>query len=347
MRVLFSFFLSSVLFSCVPESEPASTPKNDPADQGIYILNEGLWGQNNSSLQFFSFRSETVTGDLKTGVLGEPLGDTGNSMSIDGEYGIISVTSSNKLVWFDLKSGIAVKSLKFSTDTTPRESLIGPDSYLYISSFYRHQVLVIDSKTNAVINTIPVDPNPENLASDGEHLFVSCNGLGSGQTILKIPFGNPDGKIKITVPQNPDRITVVSDGILVFCLGNLWDAKPQSRIVKIRKNENVVGQTFDAGIPIQSVCEYGTNKLAVTTSDAVFVINSELAVTDTLFSRKTVSFKGKILSQTCYDQKREWFWVTSTDAYTVRGWLEAFHRGTRVAGPVQVGLNPGSLMVKP
>ncbi|MCA0445674.1 MAG: hypothetical protein LCH54_05540 [Bacteroidetes bacterium] len=347
MKNVFLFFIFLVLVSCKQDSDTGEIPPEVSADPGIYILNEGLWGQNNSSLQFFSLISGTVAGDLKTGVLGEPLGDTGNSMSTNGSLGLISVTSSNKLVWFDLKSGKKVKSYKFPAEATPRESLIGPDGNLYISSFYQHQVLVINSKTDEVVNKIPVDSYPENLAADSDNLYVSCNGLGSGQTLMKIPFLNPDGKTKITVPQNPDKIMVVSDGILVFCLGNLWDAKPQSRIVKIENGQNSVSKSFDAGMQIQSVCEYGTTKLAVTTSEAVFVINSDLVVTDTLINRKSVLFKGKILSQTIYDPKKDWFWVTSTDAYTVRGWLEAFHKGTRVAGPVQVGLNPGSLLVKP
>lgn len=347
MKVFLYLLLVLTLFSCDPSSDTGVSSKIDQDEQGIYILNEGLWGQNNSSLQFFSLKTGSVYGDLKTGVTGDLLGDTGNSMCTDGSFGIITVTSSNKLVWFNLKSGKTVKSLKFSTDSTPRESLVGPDGNLYISSFYRHLVLVVNPETQTVINSIQVDPYPENLETDGENLFVSCNGLGSGRTLFKIPFLNPEEKIKITVPQNPDKIIAVPDGILVLCLGNLWDAKPESRIVKIGKGQNSVSQTYDPGLPVQSVCSFGPDKLAVTTSDAVLILNSELQITDTLINRKTVAFKGKILSQTVYDPKTERFWVSSTDAYTVRGWLEAFHLKNRVAGPVQVGLNPGSLLVKP
>lgn len=347
MKIAFFLILPLFILSCDKTPEDEQFPKQVPSEPGIYILNEGIWGQNNSSLQFFSVTTGLLSGDLKTGVLGEPLGDTGNSMTIDGGFGLISVTSSNKLVWFDLNSGTIKKSYKFSSDSSPRESLIGPDGMIYISSFYQHQILVINPSTQNVIKFIPVDQYPENLASDGENLYVSCNGMGSGRTVLKIPFQNAEAIISISVPQNPDKLVSSPTGLLVYCQGNLWEAKPKSRIVKIDRISNMISDSLDPEMPVKSVCEAGSGKISVTTDDAVFIVNSDLSITDTLVDRKKLNFKGKIVYQTCFDAKTGWFWVTTTDAYTVRGWLEAFHNGNRVAGPVQVGINPGSLLVKP
>lgn len=347
MKFVGLLLIFPLFVSCEKDPDDEIFPKPAPTESGIYILNEGIWGQNNSSLQFYSVTTGLLSGDLKTGVLGEPLGDTGNSMTTDGDFGLISVTSSNKLVWFDLKTGEFKKNLKFKTDSTPRETLKGPDGNLYISSYYQHQILVINPSTHDLISAIPVDPYPENLVSDGENLYVSCNGMGSGRTVMKIPFQNFGNISKITVPQNPDKLVSTAQGILVFCQGNLWDAKPQSRIVKIDRLSGQVTDSLNPGMPVKSVCEGGSGTLVLTTDEAVFIANSNLTITDTLLQRTKTNFKGKIVFQTCYEANTGRLWVTTTDAYTVRGWLEAFQNGNRVSGPVQVGLNPGSLMVKP
>jgi len=317
-----------------------------PDEPGVFILNEGLWGQNNSSLQFFSGKTGQISGDTETGVLGRLLGDTGNSMAQEGGLGRISVTSSNKLVWFSLKDGSFVSELAFGTDASPRESVILPDGRLMISSYYSHRILVVDRATGKQTGSVSVESYPEALAFDGTCLWVSCNGLGAGKTVEKIPVSDFSGKISIRVPTNPDRISVTGDGVLVYCQGNLWQKDPGGKLVKIRSSDSRVTDSLSFSSLIRSVTAI-PDGMVVTTDAAVLKISGSLAVSDTLLDRSKTSFKGKIICETAYVPETETFWITTTDAYTVRGWLEGFRNGLRAAGPVQTGLNPGSLLVKP
>ncbi len=344
MKSVLSLIILIPFFAGCDSGNPGSG--SAPDEPGVFILNEGLWGQNNSSLQFFSGKTGQISGDTETGVLGRLLGDTGNSMLQEGALGRISVTSSNKLVWFSLKDGSFVSELAFGTDSSPRESVRLPDGRLMISSYYTHRILIADPATGKQTGSVPVNPYPEALAFDGTCLWVSCNGLGAGNTVEKIPVSDFSGKVSIRVPTNPDRISVVDDGVLVYCQGNLWQKDPGGKLVKIRSSDSRVTDSLSFSSPVRSVTAV-PDGMVVTTDAAVLKISGSLVISDTLFDRSKSPFKGKIICETVFVPETETLWVTTTDAYTVRGWLEGFRNGLRIAGPVQTGLNPGSLLVKP
>ena len=71
-----------ILFSCKKDDvAPPVTPK---ITTGVYILNQGLYGANNTTLTYYDFATSTPTTDYFRNVNGFGLGDTGSDFIIYG-----------------------------------------------------------------------------------------------------------------------------------------------------------------------------------------------------------------------------------------------------------------------
>ena len=87
--------LISIFWSC---TEDVTVPDDGirpsgSAVKGFYLLNEGSWGQNNATLDYFDLSSGTYTRDCFSTAnpdLEYGLGDVGNDIFISGEKSLIS-----------------------------------------------------------------------------------------------------------------------------------------------------------------------------------------------------------------------------------------------------------------
>ena len=55
----------------------SNTPAAAPVTTGLYVLNQGLFGSNNSTLSFYSYTTKQATTDEFAAVNSRGLGDTG------------------------------------------------------------------------------------------------------------------------------------------------------------------------------------------------------------------------------------------------------------------------------
>lgn len=70
---------------------------------GVYVLNSGNKGNNNSSLSFYDFETKKVEADIFKKVNGRGLGDTANDILVYGSKAYIAVTNSNTIEVTDLQ----------------------------------------------------------------------------------------------------------------------------------------------------------------------------------------------------------------------------------------------------
>ena len=116
--VSFFFLLFLLLFASCDDLEDTDTPSGGddgmPAETGtaeLYILSEGLFNLNNSSLALYSFKNNQLNTDYFRSINRRGLGDTANDMGIYGSKLYIVVNVSSQIEVVDLQSGKSVKQI--------------------------------------------------------------------------------------------------------------------------------------------------------------------------------------------------------------------------------------------
>ena len=108
----FFFLLFLLLFASCDDLEDTDTPSGGddgmPVETGtaeLYILSEGLFNLNNSSLALYSFKNNQLNTDYFRSINRRGLGDTANDMGIYGSKLYIVVNVSSQIEVVDLQSG--------------------------------------------------------------------------------------------------------------------------------------------------------------------------------------------------------------------------------------------------
>lgn len=249
-------FISILLlcWSCVKEPEPipqiekstiVDTLKNDDKIEtlGFYILNEGLWNQNNSSLSYFSLKDSSISNQVFESQNHRKLGDTGNDIQAYGNKLYVVMNSSNTLEVIDKISGKSIQHISFlngNTERNPRKITFYHNK-AFISCFDGN-VAVLDTTSLSIEKWIKAGRNPEGLTIQNDHLWVANSGGLSypnyDTSVSKISLENYEEIKKITVQINPSKIISDSQGdIYVLSNGNYGKIKPL--IQKINANDNI------------------------------------------------------------------------------------------------------------
>lgn len=175
--------LISLLFiglaGCIkPPTEPAnSLPPT--ASHGAYILCEGLWGMDNSSLDKYDFNSGDVTINVFQTVNKQKLGDLASDLVVWNDFALISVTSTRTIEKIELKTGKSLGRLLFENNRAPRKIVVISDSLAAVSDLLNHCITFFNPGTMQIIkDNILVGPAPEGLMFTGEVLLVVNSGYG-------------------------------------------------------------------------------------------------------------------------------------------------------------------------
>jgi YVTN family beta-propeller protein len=238
-----------------------SCNKNDDDDleqpkitRGLYVLNEGLFSQNNSTLTFYNASTNTTSTDIFATANGSGLGDTGNDLIIYGAKIYIVMNGSS---YVQVSAASTAKSIqKIELKTTggaprlPRYAL--PYKNKVLVSSYDGTVAVIDTTSLQVEKFITVGANPEMMAIAGDKLFVSNSGgfnMIPDSTVSVVDLVTLTETRKIIVGVNPGGIAADEAGnVYVACTGNYGSIKPS--LVKfnaatgaiIKKADTTVGK---------------------------------------------------------------------------------------------------------
>lgn len=250
-----------LLFSCKKEDpEPVVV---DQLSNGMLVLNEGLFQQNNSSVSWISFSSGSVLNGFFETKTQRALGDTGNDMERYGGKIYIVVNVSSTVEVLDAKTFTSLKQIQMQEGGVSKQprALAFANGKAYVTC-YDGFVDVIDTNSLNVIQRIPVGLNPEGLAVSGNFLYVAnSGGLNTptmDSTVSVIDLNTHSETERITVGLNPGDVTIDNEGdIYVIRRGN-YGSVP-SRMVRIDGQDHNVVETlsFDAS----GISEMGTKFL--------------------------------------------------------------------------------------
>ena len=224
VSMLLSTVLTALFSSC--DSKSDSPQVNPTISTGVYVLNEGSYNNNNSSLTYYDLTTSTSTVDVFTTKNNRGLGDTGQDILKYGSKLYIAVYSSSLIEVLDATTGVSKKTIPMlntsALPSSPR-SLAAYNGKVYITLFDGH-VARLDTTSLLIEKTVAVGSNPEGIAVANNKLYVANSGglgLVNDSTISVIdPVSfTVTGTIKVVI--NPVFIKADTYGDLyVISFGN-------------------------------------------------------------------------------------------------------------------------------
>ena len=254
--------LAFALQSCRKDRpEPPVEEPNAPVDRGVYVINEGNFQWGNASVSHFDAATGEVVEDLYAPANGEALGDVLQSMTLhDGKAYLVvnnsdkvevvdpatfvssaTITgfaspryllpvSASKAYVSDLQSGsIAVVDLQANSITgsipcagwTEMMALVG--SEVFVTNQTRRYVYVIDTATDAIVDSIAVSRGGNSLVLDADGaLWVACSGgTGTAPALYRIDPVSHNVDATFPLPSSadsPSRLTMNGDGTVLYFL---------------------------------------------------------------------------------------------------------------------------------
>jgi YVTN family beta-propeller protein len=172
--------------ACKPPAEPdaggslGNPSKPSQATRGAYILCEGLWRQDNSTLSRYDAQSGDVVNDFFTRV--NPalrLGDTGNDMAVKGDTMFIAMSTSRTIEMMRVSTGRWVGRIRFAgARQEPRRIALVSDSVAFVTNLNDDTITEFNPTTLHVGAAIPVGPAPEGIVAAGGYVVVANSGYG-------------------------------------------------------------------------------------------------------------------------------------------------------------------------
>ncbi len=249
--LLLGLAITLIATSCKKEETP--TAPAPAVTTGAYILSEGNFGANNSTLSYYNFSNSTVTNNFYQSVNGSGLGDSGNDILIYGGKMYIVMNVSSYVQVTDVFTAKAIKKLPFEVTPggvkrQPRYA-VGYKNKVMVSSF-DGTVAVIDTASLTIDKFIQVGSNPDGLAISGDNLYVANSGGLSpvfDSTLSVINLNSFTEIQRIRVGINPGSVAADNSGnVYVACTGNYGSVK--AKLVKVNTATNTVTKTADTAV---------------------------------------------------------------------------------------------------
>lgn len=206
------------LFSCTEDDGGVDFGSGD---QGYYIVNEGAFGNGNTSISFYDKSTGQVTNNVFYTTNGIPLGDQAQSMTIHNDYAYIAVQNSSKIEVVDLDDFSSIVTVNSGIES-PRYFVGLDEDKGYVSDWgsdgVSGTVKVLDLNDFTVTKTIEAGSGTDQMLIVGSNLYVvNAGGWGSDNTLVIIDTETDEVTQTIELADNPNSLQVDSDG-------NIWVA---------------------------------------------------------------------------------------------------------------------------
>lgn len=340
------FLALSILSACKKDNNGDEPEKPTAERKGLYVLNEGGFNQNNSSLSYYNYDNQQLVTDQFTDVNKRGLGDTGNDIKIYGSKMYIVVNASSTLEILNPKNGVSIKKLDIKDNNVGRQPryIVFDKNKAYLSSF-DGTVAVIDTASLAIEKYIKVGRNPEQMAISNGKLYVANSGgldwaTGYDNTVSVIDLKTQLEIKKITVVENPRGVVADQYGdVYVLSTGNYSTVKPSMAIINSNSDVVTSQKDFSGGAMVIN----GDLAYITASGGKVKVYNVK---TETLVKENFIT-DGTIVS-TAYgvavDELTNEVFVTDAKDYVSSGEVFCFDKEGKKKYSIKVGLLPNNVV---
>ncbi|MDR1345446.1 MAG: YncE family protein [Bacteroidales bacterium] len=335
--------LALLFFGCKPPEKTTETA----VTHGIFVLNEGNWHLNNSTITYYNLETGEVIEDIFEATNHRKLGDTGNDLQQYGRKLYCVVNESEIIEVMDLKC----KSLKqiSLTGKQPRKiAFHGGKAYVCC---FDGDVVQIDTLTLTIGAMRQAGRNPEGLCVANNKLYVANSG--------GLDFPNYDNTVSvfnlatfsltktITVALNPSIIKSdpVSGYVYLVSKGN-YDNIP-AVLQKIDSQTDNVVQTYS-----QSVYNFALDGNTAYVNHVVYENGSPKSLGIKVLNLQTgdMSANPFITDNTTLQQPygihivNGNIFITDAFSYTVNGDVYGFDKTGRKRYKFEAGISPSVVL---
>ena len=348
MRLISSLVLIALVAVSCKKNDP-TIKDNLPLHDGMMVLCEGLYQQNNSTLSFVNFNTNQALNNFFFNTSKRALGDTGNDMKRYGGkvYAIMNGSSTVEVI--SGVTGVTIKQISMMNGSVPKQ----PRSVAFyedkiLVSCYDGFVDVIDTTTYEIEQRIQVGSNPEGLAVSNDKLYVANSGglnyPNLDSTVSVVNLTNFTEETKITVGLNPSSVEVDDQGdIYVITRGDF--ASVPSRLHKLNPSTNAVTHfAFDAS----SITRMNSNFLIgyadfASGENRVALFNPG---TDVVTNASYIDLSGvQTLYGIAYHAGRNRVYISDAMDFVTTGYVFEFDPSTGAqTQSYHVGLNPSKIV---
>ncbi|HDQ15984.1 MAG TPA: hypothetical protein ENN45_02890 [Bacteroidetes bacterium] len=170
IRICFFFIL--LFTACQKDFGEVNTAESDYIyGKGLFIVNEGMYGQGNASISFYSFETNNMYNAVFYTANQRPLGDVATSMLRNGEYVYIVLNNSAKIEIVRLSDFVSVKSI--SLNYLPLFITAINENYAYLSNLSYPGFHLIDLKTAAYVQDVYTGKSTQQILAYQDYCFFT------------------------------------------------------------------------------------------------------------------------------------------------------------------------------
>jgi hypothetical protein len=237
----------ALFFSCQKKPEDEINIVNGDYQNGLFVMCEGLYGNNNSALDFFSWKDSVIHKDAFAYVNKQGLGETANDMIVVGNRIFIAINGSACVMVINKNTCLIDKIIPILNNNNqnrqPRH-IVYYDNNVYVSCFDGNVVKIStdDLSIKDVVST--GGRNPEGMAENNGKLYVANSG--------GLSFPNYDNSVsvidlnsfslvkKISVHSNPTVVKSYKDNVYFLSFGDYTKTPVMTRI---STDNNIIDST--------------------------------------------------------------------------------------------------------
>ncbi len=335
---------TSLMFSC--KKDVVENPIPNQFSDGLLVLNEGLFHQNNSTLDWIDLKTEEVSSNIFESINQRLLGDTGNDLLLYGGKIYIAATTSSTVEILNRNDLKSIKQISFNYNNQAQEPryFAKHKNKVFVTSFDGY-VSAIDTTTLNVTKRIKVGRNPDGICISGNSIFVAnSGGLDFGNmdsTVMQIDLNTLEVVDTFVVGENPGRMIADDYGNAYVVKQGDYINNP-SELVKINTQTKEI---VNLQIPATSIAKDG-DKLYIshydfnTGNSIVSIYNSASQ------SLENPNFINSNSIETLYGIFPFEGGIICLDAmnYTNSGYLRFFDSNGTLKKSIHVGLNPTAIL---
>lgn len=327
------------------KSDPKPEPQPVAERKGLYVLSEGLFNANNSSLSYYNFDNKELVDDQFKTQNNRGLGDTANDIAVYGSKMYIVVNVSSTLEVVDAKTTKSIKQIDFKDNGIGRQPryIVFDKSKAYVSS-YDGTVAVIDTGSLQVEKFIKVGRNPEQMAISNGKLYVANSGgldyPNYDKTVSVVDLASQSELKKIEVVINPRIVFADAYGdVYVISTGNYGNIKSNMAIINGHTDEIKSQADFSGG----SIATNGDLAYITASGGKIKVYNMK---TETLETENFITDGTTIsaLYGVNVDSVTGEVFVTDAKNYVTKGEVTCFDPKGVKQYSIQTGINPNKVV---
>lgn len=336
------------LSSCVKPKGEEQDPSELIFENGLLVLNEGLFQQNNSSLTWVNLATKETTENIFLLKNNQLLGDTGNDIKRYGNKIYIVVNASSTVEVVDAKTMLSLKQINLEYNDVAQQprQIDFYNGKAYVTSFDGY-VNVIDTISLTITERLETAENPEGLAIHDNLLYVANSGglnfPDYDSTVFVYDLTTNEFIKSYHIGANPGSIVTANNGeVYVVKRGN-YDDNP-SELVHI---DPTTDEVTNLGISASGIKKQG-NILYINTIDqnnqtsniATFDLTNKSIINPSLIDASSLNTLNGV-----HPNEDSTFYVFDAMGYTNTGFLRLYNQAGELTKSINVGLNPKGLIV--